>query len=134
MPDSPVNPTEVFRSTLPAGTSLIVVFVPSKDREGQPINQDFWVEEVLTTLGRQFRGATAYPRGKGVWRDDERGGALVREEPVIVFSYAAEEALTKPALSDVYRTLSRMGREGNQGEVGVVIDGKYYGITAYAAG
>ena len=134
MPDSPVNPTEVFRSTLPAGTSLIVVFVPSKDREGRPINQDFWVEEVLTTLGRQFRGATAYPRGKGVWRDDERGGALVREEPVIVFSYAAEEALTKPALSDVYRTLSRMGREGNQGEVGVVIDGKYCGITAYAAG
>src|SRR5438128_8797490 len=134
MPDSPVNPTEVFRSTLPAGTSLIVVFVPSKDREGRPINQDFWVEEVLTTLGRLFRGATAYPRGRGVWRDDERGGTLLQEEPVIVFSYVAEADLTTNALSELYRTLSRMGRQANQGEIGVVIDGKYYGITEYVEG
>ena len=134
MADSSVNPADVFQSTLPVGTSLIVIFVPSKDRAGQPINQDHWVEEVLTTLGRQFRGATAYPRGKGVWRDDEAGAALIREEPVIVFSYAAAEALTEAALVEVYRTLSRMGREANRGEVGVVIDGKYYGITAYAEG
>lgn len=133
MASSPVNPAEVFRSALPAGTSLIVIFVPSKDRTGQPINQDFWVDEVLTALGQLFRGATAYPRGKGVWRDDERGGTLIREEPVIVFSYASEDALTVPALSELYRTLSRMGREANQGEVGVVINGKYYGITSYAA-
>src|SRR5437763_1105845 len=32
-----------------------------------------------------------------------------------------------------YRTLSRMGRELKQGEIGVVIDGKYYGITEYQA-
>ncbi len=132
MASSPVNPAEVFRSTLAAGTSLIVIFVPSKDRDSQPINQDYWVDEILTKLGQLFRGATAYPRGKGVWRDDERGRALIREEPVIVFSYAAEGALTLPALSELYRTLSRMGREANQGEVGVVIDGKYYGITHYA--
>jgi len=75
---------------LPAGTSMIVVFVPSQDRDGNQINQDFWVDEVLTTLGREFRGATAYPRGKGVWRDDNRGGELLHEEPFIVFSYAAE--------------------------------------------
>jgi len=70
------SPQEVFRSALPSGTSLIVVFVPSKDRDGQPIDQDYWVDEVLMTLGKLFRGATAYPRGRGVWRDDERGGVL----------------------------------------------------------
>jgi hypothetical protein len=133
MASSPVNPAEVFRATLPTGTSLIVIFVPSRDRDGKPISQDHWVDEVLTALGKLFRGATAYPRGKGVWRDDERGGTLVREEPVIVFSYAAEEALTVSALLELYRTLSRMGRDANQGEVGIVIDGKYYGITSYAA-
>jgi hypothetical protein len=131
MGTSQVNPEEVFRSRLPAGTSLIVIFVPSKDRDGQPIDQDFWVDEVLTSLGRLFRGATAYPRGRGVWRDDERGGALLKEEPVIVFSYAAEESLTIPALQDLYRTPSRMGQNAKQGEIGVVIDGKYYGITDY---
>jgi hypothetical protein len=54
------------------------------------------------------------------------------EEPVIVFSYAAEEAMTIDALTELYHTLSRMGREAKQGEIGVVIDGKYYGITHYA--
>ena len=126
-----VDPAQVLRTRLPTGISLIVIFVPSKDRHGDPIDQDYWVDEVLTTLGREFRGATAYPRGRGVWRDDERGGQLLKEEPVIVFSYAAEESLTTAALESVYRALSRMGRQANQGEVGVVIDGKYYGITEY---
>jgi hypothetical protein len=55
------------------------------------------------------------------------------EEPVIVFSYVAEGALTTDTLTDLYRILSRMGREAKQGEIGVVIDGKYYGITDYHA-
>jgi hypothetical protein len=126
-----VNPQEVFRSQLPVGTSLIVIFVPNRDRDAQPIDQEYWVDEILTALGRLFRGATAYPRGRGVWRDDERGGTLLREEPVIVFSYVAEADLTTTALSELYRTLSCMGRQANQGEIGVVIDGKYYGITEY---
>ncbi|HZU37040.1 MAG TPA: hypothetical protein VFA18_14060 [Gemmataceae bacterium] len=132
MAEQPNDPQAVFHSALPVGTSLIVVFVPSQDRDGQPIEQEYWVDEVLTTLGQLFRGATAYPRGRGVWRDDERGGVLLNEEPIIVFSYVAEGALTVAALTDVYRTLSRMGRQANQGEIGIVIDGKYYAITQYA--
>jgi hypothetical protein len=131
MNDPSVNPQEVFRSHLPVGTSLIVIFVPSRDRDGQSIDQEYWVDEVLTALGRLFRGATAYPRGRGVWRDDERGGTLLQEEPVIVFSYVAEVDLTTNALSELYRTLSRMGHQANQGEIGVVIDGKYDGIIEY---
>lgn len=128
----PTDPQQVFHTDLPAGTSMIVVFVPSQNRDGDPIDQDHWVDEILTTLGIEFRGATAYPRGKGVWRDDERGGQLLQEEPVIVFSYAAEDDVTTSALQALYRTLSRIGRETNQGEMGVVIDGTYYGITRYA--
>lgn len=126
-----VDPQVVFHSEVPAGTSLIVVFVPSKDRDGASIDQEYWVDKVLTTLGRQFRGATAYPRGQGVWRDDERGGVLLKEEPVIVFSYAAEGDVTADSLRALYRTLSQIGREAKQGEMGVVIDGTYYGITRY---
>lgn len=110
-----------------------MIFVPSKDRDRQPIDQDYWVDEVLATLGRLFRGGTAFPRGRGVWRDDERAGALLPEEPVIAFAYVAERDLTVVALAELYRTLSRMGREARQGEIGVVIDGKYYGITEYEA-
>lgn len=52
MSEPPIQPEEVFHSTLPTGASLIVVFVPSKDRDQQPIDQDHWVDEVLMTLGR----------------------------------------------------------------------------------
>src|SRR5580765_1193467 len=110
MADAPADPQQVFHTTLAAGTSLLVVFVPSRDRAGAPIDQDYWVDELLTTMGQLFRGATAYPRGRGVWRNDEQGGALVKEEPVIVFSYAAPEALTVDSLTALYGTLSRMGR------------------------
>jgi hypothetical protein len=72
------------------------------------------------------RGATAGPRGRGVWRDDERGGTLLQEEPVIVFSYVAETDLMTNVLLELYRTLSPLGRQANQDEMGMVIDGKYY--------
>ena len=54
MASPPVNPAEVFRSSLPAGTSLIVIFVPSKDRNGSPIDQEYWVDQILTALGQLF--------------------------------------------------------------------------------
>jgi hypothetical protein len=126
------NPQEAFRTELPVGTSLLVIFVPSKDRVGAAIDQDYWVDQVLAQLGRLFRGGTAYPRGRGVWRDDARGGILIKEEPVIVFSYVADEALSMDSLAHVYQTLARMGRETNQGEIGLVLDGKYYGITDFS--
>ena len=46
------------------------------------IDQGHWVEGALEMFGRVFGGATAYPRARGIWRDDERGGALVKDEPV----------------------------------------------------
>jgi hypothetical protein len=71
------NPQEIFWSHLPVGALLLVIFVPSRDQDGQLVDQEYWVDEILTTLGTLFRGATAYPRGRGVWRDDARGGTLL---------------------------------------------------------
>jgi hypothetical protein len=42
-----------------------------------------------------------------------------------------QEHIVTPSTAELYRTLSRMGHEAQQGEIGVVIDGKYYGITEY---
>ena len=57
-----------------AASTLLVLFIPSKGRDGQAIDQGYWVSEALTVLGTLFGGATAFPQGKGVWRDDARGG------------------------------------------------------------
>src|SRR5687768_12518241 len=54
---------------------LVVLFIPSVERDGTTaIDQQSWVDASLEMLGRVFGGATAYPKAKGVWRDDEQGG------------------------------------------------------------
>ena len=115
----------------PAGTVQVTVFVPSVDRAGQPIDHGYWQEECLRVLATLFRGATAFPPGRGAWRDDERGSQLVFEDTALITSYADPAMLTEKALEALRRFLHRLGREANQGEVGVVIGGQYYGINRY---
>ena len=115
----------------PAGTYPIVMFVPSVDRRGNPINQGYWMNEALTILGNCFGGATAMPPGSGVWRDDSQEAQLKRDESVIVFCLAKLSDVTQGAVKKLRGFLHRMGRDGDQGEVGVVIEGQYYGIRNY---
>lgn len=111
------------------------MFVPSVDRYGEPIDQAYWTEQALSTFGRLFRGATAFPPGRGVWRDDERGGALVYDETQMVVSYVADGTFDdEEVLKRLKEFLCRMGREANQGEIGIVIDGTYLGIVDYDEG
>jgi hypothetical protein len=83
---------------------LVVLFVPSVERDGtRAIDQQRWVEASLEMFGRVFGGATAYPKARGVWRDDERGGALVMDEPVVVHHY------TTPSDIQDNRNLAALG-------------------------
>lgn len=117
----------------PVGVRQVTLFIPSVERTGEPIDQAYWAEEALKMLGLLFRGATAFPPSRGVWRDDERGGELLFDDTRMVLSYVAEGLLEDPRLLDRLRGfLCRMGRETNQGEVGVVIDGTYFGIVNFA--
>jgi hypothetical protein len=113
------------------GTIHLVLFIPTVDRQGRKLRGRSWTRKALETLGKLFRGATAYPQGLGVWRDDAAGGKLVFDDTTLVFSYIAPKDLTPGALSELRRFLHRMGREANQGEVGLVIDGRYLGISRF---
>ena len=44
------------------------------------------LDEALGALGELYGGATAFPQARGVWRDDERGGVLVEDQPVVIHS------------------------------------------------
>lgn len=117
----------------PAGTLQITVFIPSVDRDGVGIDQAYWREETLRCLGTLFRGATAFPPGRGVWRNDP-AGELVVDDTVMVTAYVVADAFTAAALATLRAHLHRMGREGRQGEIGVVIGSEYYGITEFDEG
>jgi len=86
-------------------------------------------------LGRVFGGATAYPRAKGVWRDDERGGALVKDEPVVVQCYTTPVDIEDSTnLAELGRFCRSMGREARQGEVGLVVGDEYFAIRDFEEG
>ena len=48
-----------------AASTLLVLFIPSKDRSNVRIDQAYWVGEALRVLGTLFGGATAFPQGRG---------------------------------------------------------------------
>jgi len=111
-----------------------VLFIPSVERDGKTsIDQQHWVDAALEMFGHVFGGATAYPKAKGIWRDDEQGGALVKDEPVVVHCYTTrldiEDSSNLAALGSFCRT---MGREARQGEIGLVIGDEYFAIRDFA--
>lgn len=84
-------------------------------------------------FGGVFGGATAYPKAKGIWRDDERGGALVVDEPIVVHCYTTPGEIGDSAnLAAIAAFCRRMGREARQGEVGLVIGDEYFAIRDFA--
>ena len=120
---------QVLRANLPRGSRQVTLFIPSLDRDGRRIDQDKWVLEALRLLGGLFRGATAFPPGLGVWRDDLRGGRLLEEMTVIVTSYTNPEDHTSENLQELSDFLHRFGVEAHQGEVGIVVSDEYFGIS-----
>jgi hypothetical protein len=113
---------------------LVVLFVPSVERDGKTaIDQNQWVDAALEMFGRAFGGATAYPKAKGIWRDDDRGGALVKDEPVVVHCYTTPpEIQNSKNLAELGSFCRKMGRKAHQGEVGLVIVDEYFAIRDFA--
>jgi hypothetical protein len=103
---------------------LLIFFVPSSDRFGHPISQEAWVASLLEFLGIHFGGATALPKGRGVWRDDARGGTLVFDETVAVHCYTNAEAIEKHRAAILAHLLG-WGQATKQGAVGFVLDHVY---------
>ncbi len=108
--------------------TLLQLFIPSADRYGVEVpEQDEWVERALAVLGNCFGGATAFPKARGVWRDDEREGELVFDNPVIVWCYTSLDAIEEhqETLSEF---LHEMGTGMKQGAVAYVIDDEFVEI------
>src|SRR5215472_11644048 len=112
---------------------LVVLFVPSVERDGNTaVDQQRWVDASLEMFGRVFGGATAYPKATGVWRDDERGGALVMDEPVVVHCYTTPSDIQDNRnLAPLGAFCRKMGREAGQGEIGLVVGDEYFGIREF---
>jgi hypothetical protein len=110
--------------------TLLVLFIPSADRSGAPLGkkeQKRWVRKSMKLLGEKLGGATAFPRGWGVWRDDSQEGRLVWDRPVLIQCFTSEEALRQHSVP-LREFLVELGTKTNQGAVGFLIDRTWYEI------
>ena len=112
---------------------LVVLFVPSVERDGTTaIDQQHWVNLSLEMFGRVFGGATAYPKATGIWRDDERDGTLVKDEPVVVHCYTTPADIqNEHTLAELGAFCRQMGRAARQGEIGLVVGDEYFAIRDF---
>jgi hypothetical protein len=121
----------VAKVRLPFGASraadLLVLYIPSHDRYEKPIDQDTWVARALEFLGKTFHGATAFPKARGVWRDDQRSAQLVYDEPVVIQCYTSLK-LIESNVKELGAFLNDMGKQIGQGAVGFVINKEYFEI------
>lgn len=111
----------------------MVLFIPSADRSGiTMLNQDEWKRNALEFFGSNYGGATAMPRAEGIWRDDEKGGNLVPDFPILLHCYMTEEqAADRKLQAKVGAFCKKLGKEMRQGEVAVILDGVYYAFTHF---
>ncbi len=96
METSPLNWLEDLQISKFA-SSLISLFIPSIDQALQTIDQAKWQNAALEMFGTFFGGATAFPKGKGVWRDDRRGGLLIYDDTIVVQCFTVLEKIQNTA-------------------------------------
>ena len=84
--------------------------------------------EAIQLLSELNGGATAMPATEGVWRNEQ--GESIWEDPVVVYSFVRPDDFYAQ-LPRVREFLHRMGRETDQGEVAVELDGLFFRITQF---
>jgi hypothetical protein len=114
---------------------LFVLFIPSKDKDGDPLprgeDQQLWANTAGDLLTNFFGGATIMPPAKGKWLNEETG-TIITEEVVLVHSYArGGDAADEEKLVELAKFLHRMGKTTKQGEVAVVIGDVFHRIRKF---
>ena len=100
------------------------IYVPNKNRHGQPVAQASWVEEGLRLLASICGGASAMPPIQGAWLNPQTN-ALIIEEPVVIYSYIEPETFAM-RLSELRDFIHRLGTETDQGQMAFEFDGEFY--------
>ncbi|MBI5518310.1 MAG: hypothetical protein HY909_31355 [Deltaproteobacteria bacterium] len=120
-------------ASVATSTQILTLYVPNKDRDGREFGtQRRWVLEAASLLAEMGGGVTVMPPCEGGWWN-EGTRTLVWEAPVVVYTYIKPDAFVRE-LPRLRALLHRLGRETNQGEVGVEFDGRFYRINTFESG
>lgn len=123
---------DIFGSEAEPNSILFVLFIPSKDKDGNDLSdQEMWANAAGDLLSELFGGATIMPPAKGKWFNDETK-QIITEQVILIHCYARPSyAKDVDRLKQLARFLHRMGKETNQGEIAFVIDNEFRRIRKF---
>lgn len=85
-----LNPTVVSKPI------ELVIYIPDKDKVGEPINQAVWVNKFTQLLAHLFGGVTVSPKQMGVW-ENTQNGLTIKERTVTISSFVEPTDMLKHA-------------------------------------
>ena len=86
----------------------------------------------MELMGKLYGGATGFTKICGIWRDDENGGQLLTDKPIMIQSLAKREDVEdQEKIAELANFLKRMGKTTKQGAVAVVFNNAIHFISSY---
>lgn len=111
----------------------VILFIPSHARDKSRLrDQAEWASQALELMGKLYGGATGFSGLTGIWRDDDNGGQLLDDKPIMIQSLAKRTDVEDQAkIGELGNFLKRMGKTTKQGAVAVVFNNAIHFISKY---
>jgi hypothetical protein len=126
------NVAEIFNAEQEQNGTLLVLFIPSKDKDGNDLkDQDVWASSAGNLLSELYGGATNMPPAEGRWYNEETK-TTITEPVILIHCYLRQGAVhDEEKYKKVAEFLHRMGKKTKQGEVVFVLGDILYRIRKY---
>jgi hypothetical protein len=111
----PVSLADAIGATEPALSECLTLYIPGKDKDGNPIDQTPWIGEALAILSQIGGRATILPAVEAAWLNHETG-RLIQDSVVLAYAHVDPEHF-ETSLGWLRGFLHRLGRQTNQAEV-----------------
>jgi hypothetical protein len=123
-----MNIADMLGASEEATYDKVTLYVPTRDRNGSPVEFESWVGRAMRLLSGIGGGATRLPPAQGAWLRED--GHLIEEAVHMVYSYIDGDAFVA-AGSKVRSFIHDMGRSLDQGEVVVELNDRFYKVRVY---
>jgi hypothetical protein len=128
----PVNLTDAVSAADHALCECLTLYIPGKDKDGNPIDQAPWIEEALAVLAQIGGRANVLPPVESAWLNPETG-MLIQDSVVLAYTYIDPEHF-EPSLAWLRGFLHRLGRQTGQAEVAFEFADRLYKIRHFDRG